>query len=136
MLIKLCLLKIEENSFSLLESLISLIPFKIACDLISPDWFLSLGYDIPKSLAQSIDYWETLIHPEDKSYVMELLDRHFARKTFIFQSVYRLLQKSGLYQPNLDVGMVLVRNSSGDPLKMNGVNVDLSKTKFTQKNLE
>ena len=32
--------------------------------------------------------------------------------------------------------MVLVRNSSGDPLKMNGVNVDLSKTKFTQKELE
>ena len=102
----------------------------------TPDWFLSLGYPVPKNLTQNIDYWESLIHPDDKSFVMELLDRHFDNKTFIFHSVYRLLQKSGLYLPNLDVGMVLVRNSSGDPLKMNGVNVDLSKTKFTQKELE
>lgn len=44
--------------------------------------------------------------------------------------------KSGLYRANLDVGIVIIRNSSGEPLRMTGVDIDLSNTKFSQQELE
>ena len=44
--------------------------------------------------------------------------------------------KSGFYRENLDVGIVIVRNSIGEPIIMTGVDIDLSKTSFSQKELE
>ena len=44
--------------------------------------------------------------------------------------------KSGEYLENFDVGVVIIRNNSGDPLKMIGVDIDLSKTKFCQKDID
>ena len=102
----------------------------------SPNWFLSLGYPVPSNLNQGIDTWERLIHPDDKNRVDQLLNRHLDGITFIYQCVNRLRMKSGLYRENLDVGIVIVRNSIGEPLKMTGVDIDLSKTSFSQKHLE
>ena len=102
----------------------------------SPNWFISLGYPVPSNLNQGIDTWERLIHPDDKNRVDQLLNRHLDGKTFIYQCVNRLRMKSGLYRENLDVGIVIVRNSIGEPLKMTGVDIDLSKTSFSQKQLE
>ena len=102
----------------------------------SPNWFLSLGYPVPNNLNQGIDTWERLIHPDDKNRLDQLLNRHLDGKTFIYQCVNRLRMKSGLYRENLDVGIVIVRNSIGKPLKMTGVDIDLSKTSFSQKQLE
>jgi DNA-binding CsgD family transcriptional regulator len=102
----------------------------------SPNWFLSLGYPVPSNLNQGIDTWERLIHPDDKNRVDQLLNRHLDGKTFIYQCVNRLRMKSGLYRENLDCGIVIVRNSIGEPLKMTGVDIDLSKTSFSQKSLE
>ena len=102
----------------------------------SPNWFISLGYPVPSNLNQGIDTWERLIHPDDKNRVDQLLNRHLDGKTFIYQCVNRLRMKSGLYRENLDVGIVIVRNSIGEPLKMTGVDIDLSKTSFSQQQLE
>ena len=102
----------------------------------SPNWFISLGYPVPSNLNQGIDTWERLIHPDDKNRLDQLLNRHLDGKTFIYQCVNRLRMKSGLYRENLDVGIVIVRNSIGKPLKMTGVDIDLSKTSFSQKQLE
>jgi DNA-binding CsgD family transcriptional regulator len=102
----------------------------------SPNWFLSLGYSVPKNLNQNIETWEKLIHPDDKDHVSQLLTRHLDGKTFIYQCVNRLLMKSGVYRANLDVGIVIVRDSLGKPLKMSGVDIDLSKTNFSQKVLD
>jgi DNA-binding CsgD family transcriptional regulator len=102
----------------------------------SPNWFLSLGYPVPNNLNQGIDTWERLIHPDDANRVTQLLNRHLDGKTFIYQCVNRLKMRSGLYRENLDVGIVIIRNSIGVPLKMTGVDIDLSKTSFSQKKLE
>ena len=102
----------------------------------SPNWFSSLGYSVPQNLSQSIETWEKLIHPDDKDHVNQLLTRHLDGKTFIYQCVNRLLMKSGVYRANLDVGIVIIRNSFGEPLRMTGVDIDLSKTKFSQQELE
>jgi DNA-binding CsgD family transcriptional regulator len=102
----------------------------------SPNWFISLGYPVPKNLNQDINIWEDLIHLDDKNHVMQLLNRHLAGKTFIYQCVNRLLMKSGVYRPNLDVGIVIIRDSFGNPLRMAGVDIDLTKTNFSQTKLD
>ena len=102
----------------------------------SPLWFKTLGYEVPKNLNQHIDIWKKLIHPNDLNKVMKTLRLHLAGKTLFYQCMNRLLMKSGEYRENLDVGVVIIRNNSGDPLKMIGVDIDLSKTKFCQKDLE
>ena len=44
--------------------------------------------------------------------------------------------QSGVYRENLDVGIVIIRNSIGAPLKITGVDIDLSMTSFSPKKLE
>jgi hypothetical protein len=102
----------------------------------SPKWFESLGYEVPKNLNQHIDTWKKIIHPNDLNKVMAILLSHLDGKTLFYQCTNRLLMKSGEYRENLDVGIVIIRNSSGDPLKMIGVDIDLSKTKFCQKDID
>ena len=102
----------------------------------SPNWFKSLGYPVPKHLNQSIEIWENLVHPDDKDHVMQSVKKHLDGGTFFYQCVNRLLTASGEYRENLDVGLVIVRNSSGNPLKMTGVDIDLSKTKIFREDIE
>jgi DNA-binding NarL/FixJ family response regulator len=102
----------------------------------SPSWFTTLGYPVPKNLNQNIETWESLIHPDDKDHVMQSVKKNLDGNTFFYQSVNRLLMKSGEYRENLDVGLVIVRNASGNPLKMTGVDIDLSKTNISRKEIE
>ena len=44
--------------------------------------------------------------------------------------------KSREYRANLDVGIVIIRNSLEEPLRMTGVDIDLSKTQFSRQELE
>lgn len=101
----------------------------------SPNWFSSLGYDIPKELTHSIDTWKNLIHPDDKGNVFELLNNHLAGKTPVYQCVNRLKMKSGEYRENLDVGIVIIRNKEGIPLRMTGVDIDLSQAKINKQDV-
>ena len=102
----------------------------------SPNWFKSLGYPVPKHLNQSIEIWENLVHPDDKDHVMQSVKKHLDGGTFFYQCVNRLLMNSGEFRENLDAGIVIVRNNSGDPLQMIGVDIDLSKTKYCKKDFE
>jgi len=95
----------------------------------------SLGYDIPSELTQSIDTWENLIHPDDKGSLMELLNSHLAGKTPVYQCVNRLRMKSGEYRENLDVGIVIIRSKEGIPLRMTGVDIDLSQAKVNKQDV-
>jgi DNA-binding CsgD family transcriptional regulator len=99
-------------------------------------WFSSLGYPVPKNLDQDVSTWEKLIHPDDKNRVTNLLNRHLDGKSYFYHCVNRLMTNSGVYRENLDVGVVIVRNNLGKPLIMTGVDIDLSKTRFSQKELE
>ena len=102
----------------------------------SPNWFKSFGYTVPKNLNQDIETWENLIHPDDKDHVMQSVKKNLDGETFFYQCVNRLLMKSGEYRENFDVGLVIVRNSSGNPLKMTGVDIDLSKTNISREDIE
>ena len=95
---------------------------------LSNRWLKMLGYEIDE-LPQKIDTWERLIHPEDKPWVMERLNAHFADSSIPYQFDYRVLTKSGTWKWIANYGKVVVRDRNGMPLRMAGTHRDVSTRK-------
>jgi PAS domain S-box-containing protein len=100
----------------------------------SPRWFTSLGYE-PGELPPQMRTWQEQVHPEDWPRVREALDRHFEGETPIYTCENRLRTKSGAWRWNLDRGKVVARDEQGRPLRMVGVDVDISERKRIEEEL-
>ena len=66
---------------------------------------------------------------------METLEIHFREGTEVYQVENRLLRKDGSWRWNLDVGKVVKRDAEGKPLRMVGVDRDITKNKQAEKEL-
>jgi len=102
--------------------------------IFSPQWFESLGYK-ENELAPHVDSWKKLVHPDDLLKTMETLEIHFREGTEVYQVENRLLKKDGSWRWNLDVGKVVKRDAEGKPLRMVGVDRDITKNKQAEKEL-
>lgn len=91
----------------------------------SPYWITSLGYD-PKEIPPTVDSWEKLVHPDDMPRVQDALVKHFDGTTPGYECVNRLRRKDGTWRWNLDRGRVVARTADGAPLRMVGIDTDLS----------
>jgi PAS domain S-box-containing protein len=100
----------------------------------SPRWFTSLGYE-PDEFPLNVNTWRGRVHPEDWPRVSEALDRHFEGETPVYACENRLRTKSGAWRWNLDRGKVVARDEQGRPLRMVGVDVDISEQKRTEEEL-
>ncbi len=94
----------------------------------SQAWISSLGYDA-QDVEPDISFWKSIIHPDDVPKVQEALDAHFEGRASHYECENRLLTKSGEYRWNLDRGKVIVRDDAGEPLRMIGTDVDITKDK-------
>lgn len=52
--------------------------------LFSPQWITSLGYS-PEDVTPSVDFWKSIVHPDDRPRVREALQAHFEKRTPIYQ---------------------------------------------------
>ena len=89
----------------------------------SRNWKTSLGYS-PDEVPDRIEFWESIVHPEDLPLVRQALDDHFAGRTPLYVCETRLRMKSGEYRANLDRGKVVERDASGNPVRMVGTDTD------------
>ena len=103
--------------------------------IFGDQWAAILGY-APDEIAPHISTWERLIHPDDKSRVMDRLNRHMAGESPRYQSEHRLLGKDGNWVWVLDVGKVVERDASNAPVRMAGTKVDISRRKKMEAELE
>ncbi len=94
----------------------------------SPPWCKALGFD-PSEVEPHIRFWNRLTHPEDMPRVTEALNAHFQQKTELYECEVRLRTKSGEYRWILDRGKVVARDQDGKPLRMVGVDVDITERK-------
>ena len=94
----------------------------------SPSWCNALGFD-PSEVEPHIRFWNRLTHPEDMPRVTKALNAHFQQKTELFECEVRLRMKSGEYRWILDRGKVVERDEDGKPLRMVGVDVDITERK-------
>ena len=100
----------------------------------SPRWLETLGYE-PGGLEPHVDSWKRLVHPDDMPRVTEALDAHFEGKTPIYACENRLRTKTGVYRWNLDRGRVVSRDADGRPLRMVGIDADITLRKQAEEAL-
>jgi two-component system cell cycle sensor histidine kinase/response regulator CckA len=100
----------------------------------SPRWIELLGYD-PHEVSPHARFGESLVHPGDMPRVRDALREHFEGRTTIYECQNRLRMQSGRYRWNLSRGRVVERAADGRPLRMVGVDVDLSEKKALEEQL-
>ncbi|HEV7255573.1 MAG TPA: EAL domain-containing protein [Mesorhizobium sp.] len=101
----------------------------------SPSWARMLGYKEGELPADS-DLWVKLTHPEDRERAIESGDRHIAGLTERIETELRLRHKDGHWVWVLDRGGVIERDQDGKPLRVIGVQTDISRQKAAEQQIE
>ena len=94
----------------------------------SATWARMLGYE-QHELPDAADLWLQLTHPDDREQAVSSGDRHLAGLTDIIETELRLKHKNGHWIWVLDRGGIIERDETGKPIRMVGVQTDISKQK-------
>lgn len=97
----------------------------------SPRWQTMLGYE-PGELAGVIDTWKNLLHPDDISHALQVIDEHIQGKTSAFSVEFRMQTKSGDWSWILGRGKIIEYNEQGQPRRMVGTHTDINRQKETE----
>jgi len=93
----------------------------------SASWYTMLGFE-PGELPQAYETWAGLIHPEEMSWVEQVIERHLeSREPFSIE--YRMRTKEGGWVWVLDRGQVIQQDASGKTARMVGTHVDITERK-------
>ncbi|MGB2925367.1 MAG: PAS domain-containing protein, partial [Limnothrix sp.] len=97
----------------------------------SPRWKAILGYR-DDEIENSFEQWDWRIHPEDRDYVYEQIDRYLSGQIPIYNAEYRLQCKDGSYKWLLTRGKAIQRDETGKATRMIGTHTDISDRKQTE----
>ncbi|MCY2983668.1 MAG: PAS domain-containing protein [Planctomycetota bacterium] len=100
----------------------------------SEQWCRLLGY-APHEVTDRVDFFFSLLHPEDFAPVETAMQNHFAGRISVKQCEVRLRTKSGKYQWFLDRGKVVEWDDNGKPLRMVGTITSISDRKEAEQAL-
>ncbi len=98
---------------------------------VSRRWRETLGYG-PDEIDPTVAAWESLVHPEDMPRVRKALAAHVSGDSPIYECENRLRTKSGTYRWNLDRGKIVEWDDQGQPLRMVGVDADITRRKSAE----
>jgi len=100
---------------------------------ISPQIENLIGYS-PAEFSTQPDFWQSLLHPDDKEMVFDVIDQILATGKSI-TCEYRLKSKSGNWVWLRDEA-ALVKDKNGKPRYIQGVYVDITKQKVMEEQRE
>lgn len=100
--------------------------------VLNESWAEILGYKLSEIEPTSPAKWLQRVNPEDLIYLEELLESHLKGKTENVEAEIRLKHKNGEWIWVLFKGMVVQRDNKGNPLRITGTIVDITR----QKNVE
>ncbi len=101
----------------------------------SPTWAKMLGYE-EGELANTCDLWLKLTHPDDRERAQQSGDSHIAGLTASIETELRLKHKDGHWVWVLDRGGIVERDAEGKPLRLMGVQTDITRQKEAEAALE
>ena len=100
----------------------------------SESWCRMLGYtrsDFPSNA----DLFLLLVHPDDRERAIESGDRHLAGKSDSIETELRLQHRDGHWVWVLDRGAVIERDEDGLPVRVIGVQTDITKQKQAEQGM-
>jgi len=100
----------------------------------SPEWKSQLGYD-PEELPIDFGIWRELLHPEDRTDALMRVADYLAGRAPAYMTEFRLRHKDGSYRWIHSRGN-LIKDSSGQPLRLIGCHLDITERKRTDAKLE
>ncbi|NVK54753.1 MAG: response regulator [Alteromonadaceae bacterium] len=95
-------------------------------------WASIVGYTLEELQPVSIDTWNNLVHPEDKSRSAELLGECFSGKREYYDCECRMRHKKGHWVWVHDRGKVIEWGSNNEPLYMAGTHTDITDKKHIE----
>lgn len=98
-------------------------------------WTSMLGYS-PKEIAPNVRAWEELVHPDDLARVLQVLNKHLAGETSIYECEHRLKKRDGSWLWVLDRGRVVERDAENRPIRALGIHTDVSEHRAVQEALK
>lgn len=98
----------------------------------SKNWQKILGEE---SVKPNYEFWESRIHPDDKTDVLLSIEKHLKGKTSSWSKEHRLRTKKGEWKWVLGRGRVVEKSSEGLPLRMIGTMTDISDLKQAEEEL-
>jgi len=99
---------------------------------LSDRWYQMLGYE-PGELAHDFTTWDSLLHPEDKPGVLEILEQHFEDDSVEYDVVFRFKARAGDWRWINARGRVVEWDGDGSPLRMVGTHLDITRRMEAEK---
>jgi diguanylate cyclase (GGDEF)-like protein/PAS domain S-box-containing protein len=102
---------------------------------LSDAWKATLGY-APDELSQSVVEWESRLHPDDRVGALAALEHSLSSGDGRFRHETRVRCKDGSYKWLLALGLVVRRDAAGAPLRMIGMDIDITERKIAEEKLQ
>ncbi len=99
----------------------------------SPRWKTMLGYT-DEELANHLDTWKRLLHPEDREHTMALVRDFLEGHADKYEAEFRLCHKDGHYINILSRGSI-IRGANGEALRFVGTHVDITERKQAEEQI-
>jgi len=99
----------------------------------SPQYYRMLGYE-PGAFDGSYESWRALVHPDDLP-VTEAVIRTSIQERKSFDLEFRLRMQDGSWKWILGRGKVVEENDQGEPVRMAGTHVDISRRREIEEEL-
>lgn len=93
-----------------------------------PRWKEVLGYP-DSEIGDAPEEWFERIHPNDLKSVLTSLTQLLAGESVSFSSEHRILGKDQIFKWILSEGNVTARDESGNPVRLTGINTDITQRK-------
>ena len=94
---------------------------------LSPEWKLQLGY-LEEELANNMETWQNLLHPEDVERVENAIHNYMIGKTQEYAIEFRLKHKNGSYKWIQSKAEKMI-DSEGIPIRLFGCHIDIDDQK-------
>ncbi len=101
---------------------------------VDETWADIFGYAL-EDIPSNINWWLRVIHPDDRSTVVEAWDAHVEGSTPFFEAEHRVKSKSGEWNWILNRGKVVARDRDGNPLRASGTVFNISDRKQAEDKL-
>ncbi len=102
--------------------------------IVNECWAKLRGYRL-EDIDPNLNTWKNGIHPDDLSSYYAALTGHLENRTAFFQAEYRTRTLSGSWIWLLGHGVVIKRDTNGYPLRIAGIEMDITERRFNEEQL-